>query len=825
MQITFGMHLDGCDWSPAQATLGVITVGPLGMLKLLEDRLGFSGIEAGQPERINQFMQKIARANCSWCNASFELDRWSTAKQLLAWRDELIESGWNGVAGGSERLETLWKIEQTGSPVSPGHADRVQQILEALNGVSFHDELTHVEPVDCLPPVWRSIVQKLQACGMKLIPNKPQTASTPEIYVVNGKDEFSNAVQLARYLSSGDNRNLALICEGDSRVLDGILHRFGFGAVGAASASRWRESLQILPLWLETLWKPFHPQRFLELLLLPYSIIPKVIGRNLVKALQEEPGIGGEGWRKAWEEAENAIRENKFNYYKDIELEIEKLTSLRQMLEKDSFNAETGVLEETLIRRCDLLLERLAPQVATHPELALTMSHAKTLKEIIPYKGLIDRIQLARMLDSIISTGTASEVQRECNDFQVTTSPGMLQQDCDTVLWWNCIDSGKEKTTYWTPAELAVLSGVDSVALRKCEVLSWRNALNHAKKRLIVFVPSLIAGEAVFPHPFLDELAISQLNMLGDLDNGTNWHLADRQTMLKEVVSRECKETEIGPNEIRPLRRLSFSQLSTFLSCPFQWFMQDYLGLSMPPAMNVKTGSLLIGSLAHKVVEMLFKEGKTWNEDEAAARAGVFFDALTPQMAAELLLDGRSVEKERIRETLCSSIEFLISEINTRNLMVIGTEQAQRGTFCKHEFVGYLDIQLQDAAGKPFVIDMKWSTSSHYEKHLREGKALQLAAYSWMLKPGDFDVQCAYFLFPKQAFVTDSRQDWKALWQKAEATWEERMATLHSGVLECGIGDENELQKSPNPLPLPLTAGCNFCNYSALCAIKKEVAE
>lgn len=825
MQITFGMYLDGCEWSPNPAALGVIAIGPPGMLKLLEDRLGFSGIETGQPERINQFMQKIALANCPWCKPSFELDRWSTAKQLLAWRDELIEAGWDGADGGSERLKTLWKIEQTGTPVAMGTGDRLQRILKALDMVKFHDELILVEPMDCLPPVWRNIFQKLQTCGMTIISPKTQTSSRPEVFVVNGTDEFTNAVQLARYLAAEDNHDLALICEGDSGVLDGVLHRFGFGAIGNAFSSRWRESLQILPLWLETLWKPFHPQRFLELLLLPYSIVPKVIGRKLVQALQDEPGIGGEAWNQAWMDAEQSIRENKSGYYKDVEHEVEKLSSLRQMLEEDSFNAETGVLEKTLIQRCDLLLERLAPQITTHPELALTITHTETLKTIIPGKGLIDRVQLARMLDSIISTGTASGAKREVNDFQLVTSPGMLRQDCDTVLWWDCIDAGKQKNTYWTPAELAVLPGIAPVALRKRETLSWRNALNHAKRRLIVFVPALQAGEAVFPHPFLDELTIPNTNRLNNLNDGNYWRLADREKILSEVVSPAGTPAavEIESNEIQPLRRLSFSQMETFLSCPFRWFMQDYLGLQMPPAMNVKSGALLIGSLAHKVVELLFQENKTWHANDAKTRAGVLFDTLTPQMAAELLLDGRSVEKKRIRETLCNAIYSLISEINSRHLTVIDTEQAQHGTFFDHEFVGYLDILLQDTAGKPFVIDMKWSSSSYYEKHLNEGKALQLAAYSWMLKPDSFDVQCAYFLFPKQSFITDPKQDWKALWQKAQDTWREQMTTLHSGVLECGIGEEKELKDSP--LPLPLAAGCNFCNYSALCAMKKEMAQ
>ena len=115
---------------------------------------------------------------------------------------------------------------------------------------------------------------------------------------------------------------------------------------------------------------------------------------------------------------------------------------------------------------------------------------------------------------------------------------------------------------------------------------------------------------------------------------------------------------------------------------------------------------------------------------------------------------------------------------------------------------------------------MKWSTSSSYEKNLKENKALQLATYSWLISPENMDVQCAYYLFPKQEFIHEQSADWRTLWENARQCWEMRMSTLHSGKLEKGISDEKILKDSL--LPLKLTAGCDYCDFAALCNSVEE---
>ena len=503
MQITFGMFLDGSEWSPAGASLGTMVCGPLQMLQVLEGRLGLSGVQRSTPERINQYVERIKALNPDWCRVSFGLDSWTTAQQLLAWRDELVEAGWDAKQNApSQRLQTLAMLEQNPLPLAPGVPDRLRTVLKTLHDAPCSDEIRLTEPLRLLPWVWREIFTALRRNGATLIePEDAAPKATPAVFQVTGRDEATLATQLARYLAQGDNQDVALICAGDSGLLDGVLHRFGFGAVGEQASSRWRESLQILPLFLETAWKPFHPQRFLELLLLNDAPFPAYIRHPLADALQKEPGFGGEEWQKAWETATETIRQNKYGYYPNTKAELDKLGQLRDLLEKQSFQAEQTVAASLLMDHCKFLQSRLGPRVTKTPALGTALLNIKALIGILDGKTAVSRVELARMLDTIIASGSDDE-QRclEVNDFHCVNHPAKLQADFDTVLWWDFLDDGRTNSTRWTTAEIKALPDFDPHAARQLEHRSWTNATRHARQRLIVFTPRMLAGETAFPH-------------------------------------------------------------------------------------------------------------------------------------------------------------------------------------------------------------------------------------------------------------------------------------------------------------------------------------
>jgi len=98
MQITFGLLLDGeHGWRPANR-LGEPILGPLGLLNLLETRLGLLRTECAQAQRVTQYRVCLKRCDTPdrFYHASFGVDPIGVSASLLAWRDAWYLHGWNG---------------------------------------------------------------------------------------------------------------------------------------------------------------------------------------------------------------------------------------------------------------------------------------------------------------------------------------------------------------------------------------------------------------------------------------------------------------------------------------------------------------------------------------------------------------------------------------------------------------------------------------------------------------------------------------------------------------------------------------------------------
>ena len=111
MKITFGLRLDGeHGWRPANR-LGMPVIGPLGLLNLLETRLGLLRAECTQAQRLTQYRECLKRCDTPdrFYHASFEVDPIGASASLLSWRDNWYLHGWNGEvpSGASVRLADL----------------------------------------------------------------------------------------------------------------------------------------------------------------------------------------------------------------------------------------------------------------------------------------------------------------------------------------------------------------------------------------------------------------------------------------------------------------------------------------------------------------------------------------------------------------------------------------------------------------------------------------------------------------------------------------------------------------------------------------------
>ena len=103
MDIVLGLDLDQASYpdalGTAPAVLGKVVLGPKGFLGVLETRLGLTRPPVSQALRIAEYQKRLtALPGQHFFSASLAVDGWSSAKELLSWRDTLFLAGWDGTA-------------------------------------------------------------------------------------------------------------------------------------------------------------------------------------------------------------------------------------------------------------------------------------------------------------------------------------------------------------------------------------------------------------------------------------------------------------------------------------------------------------------------------------------------------------------------------------------------------------------------------------------------------------------------------------------------------------------------------------------------------
>lgn len=279
----------------------------------------------------------------------------------------------------------------------------------------------------------------------------------------------------------------------------------------------------------------------------------------------------------------------------------------------------------------------------------------------------------------------------------------------------------------------------------------------------------------------------------------------------------------------------SITSIKKMVECPLAWAL-DYGAGIRPGALDIlPDDGKLIGTLAHAVVESLFERRKDWLPEEAGAEANKLFDSLAIQTAAPLLRPGYAVEYERAKARVSDSIRLLIQMISDAGLTVRGVEEEVVVTFAPgQDFGGYLDLVLEDAKGRSVILDLKWSTRDTYRrKEVQEGRALQLAAYTWLEEQaGRTSLGAGYFMLRQQSLLftdlypfSDAHHvpgsDLKQTWVELRNAYDQRMEQLEKGdVLVRGIpAGTGDTDIDPMPQVEP---GCRFCEYRSLCGAPIE---
>ena len=571
LTLLLSAHDGGTAWrhrlAPGEARSGFEPVGPLGLAKRIGRILGIPAEPADPPDRLAAWTQRLDQHDDSTrCySASRRQDPFGVARFLLALRDGLRMSGWDGrTLGGSNRLADLSALEQLDLRFPAGIPELVRELIDGLGAIAtlpYPLRLELVSPRHAFQPLFQQLIAALATAGAQVIDPPTPSALAPATTDLGAVQRALLDPKVARAALQGDGTLLLLeadtpleaaelaasyartrsladatfVVATEPATFDTALARQGLPTLGLSSSSHLRPHLQILPLRLTLAFKPQDPFRAAELLLLPGAPLAGHARRKLLAALNQMPGIGSPEWLNAIDQAvTDEVRYATERGDKAPEAEAAG-AALRARIESwfggDLFDPVEGIPAAKAAALCSVLATWAGGKVKGATEdleetdadddaslWAHAAAVARTLEQLLIARPATERLSQQALLQLHgLAVGNGSDLAAfigEAGRPALASSPSGVTTPCAEVVWWGFVlDADPSPAPEpWTATEHGALvaAGVTLPApgaRRAIEAEGWRQPLLAARERVTLVRWRLAGADPVPPHAFFDELS------------------------------------------------------------------------------------------------------------------------------------------------------------------------------------------------------------------------------------------------------------------------------------------------------------------------------
>ena len=815
MQIRFGRHLDGLQARSPETAVGMATLGPAGLLAVLETQLGLPPQLAHPSESAFSYLQCLREAATPdrFFHRSMQVDPVNVARTLLEWREQWYEVGWDGTFpdGVPDRLADMAAVEAIARGRVPlGRGERLARVAQALRvrGTQIERVELHT-PLRELPAAWQRVLAALPcapAPGLDLTPAGPAgsdlalvqarllaitagsevevAAREPlrgdgSLVVVRAASRDLTADAVAEFLlASGQSTQTLLIAERDGVILDNALERAGLPRCGFRYHTRFRAATQVLKLCLALVWAPVNPHRTLQFLLHPSGPLPRWARSRLADAVAASPGIGG----PAWADALGGIERTQRDHHAAEVVEVERLRAdIGYWLQGEPFDPRAGAPLETLAARTQRVSSWASARANTAQGIAeaALFGAAQAQAEAL-LAGLarlrdsgverIARLELERLVDEVTTDAADPATFGEAGHTVATTSPAAVTGCWPTVVWWNLAPPPAAVSYPWSRRELAALREagvrlpeVDDLLRRRSR--EWLRPVLNATQRLVLVVHDDERGA----HPIWTQIenlfeGVEAVQVEQDL-------LGGKTALAPLAVSTRALSLCALPAPRRwwqlpaacPITRRaveSYSSLSKLCDFPHEWVLHYAARLRAGRATDVADGPLLYGNLGHRLIEEFFAAHQGWQamtHDAVLAWARATLPGIVAREGAVLLEPGRGVDRQRISTTLERALNRLLGHLRSAGIARVQAEACAEVPFGAGGLTGAIDLLLTGRDGQRAVIDIKWAGQSYRRELLAENRALQLATYAYLQKTHDASEiwpSGAFFILASGALLT-----------------------------------------------------------------------
>lgn len=826
MRVVFGWGYDGARWNQADS-FRRYTTGPVGMIALLATRLGLTAPNVSHVKRTAVYRGMLARHLAEsdhsekhpWFAESFVKDPWATTRQMLAWRDELVATGWR-VEGHADvsmppRLRTLARLEIALAQEpdwAPGGADVLVDVAAELRWLvsaqlpyDLGIQTINIEHVRSeLPQIWQRIFDHLAALSVDIV-EAPDVEPLSQLRILHAESEWDAATMATRAVQAHADAPFTLVAGRSTQLLDAELARYGLSTAGVREPGNARPGVQVLAVFLAAVMAPHDVHALANLLDMPLAVhqgddgirrqirlLPNAVRRELLWALSEQPGIGGSVWTAAFEK----IRDQGNERHAELAEAFDQVIRVNPIELDASGLKKAQVVDHLtwLVTRLNALRRGLGETSQTQG-LEVAITHATAVIEVL---GSLDSAISMQELQAIINdsagdVGPVVDSQRQsASEFMdVVTSPSQLGAGTAPVVWWLPLDDAPVQRSYSRSDELEYLHsiGVEPSEPEALAALHLDSQIRAARKRgsvTAILPATTIDGETVGPHPLLTFLLDDVRSPYPDLSLGevseqvtcTVNDVFPAETVAPPVVeltTRNPVRWEITPGEQLIPSRISFSQWERLLTHPTDWLLERQLQIRSAARTHIPTDNRMIGLWLHATVETLVNRhieepGQPVAIDVTEDDVRETLIELMPYHASELMLPGYRRKRATLLNHGIRAISALFAGLGKTGTRISGVESQigceVPGTRSQHgqplQLTGRRDVDVVFTDGRLGLIDMKYTNSkTRYQDQIRTGQAMQLVVYAHSIRAAQTDdrglahIPTAYFMLKDGDMATE----------------------------------------------------------------------
>ena len=793
---------------------------------------------------------------------SFKIDSLNTAKKCLEWRDTLAAAGWTKASPApTERMKVMSGVEEFFDDKSAGE-ELLELIAQVEGGCTLPELEIHTSSYyEDFSPAEVRLLNALIERGVtfKADDKKLESNNISKVLSIleggkgiklDSNDEsfeiwkFAERDEAIKYLSLLDASDFDVWINADNKEFDNWQKLEGKKTSGS-EISGIPQTAELLAIGLTMFERPLNLYNIVEWLNTSINPLSDYFRKKLAEKICKSGGYYNDGCR--------AFINKQIEEYPDLKEKIEKfLPDINQPYfeETDIEVAAIKDFVQNLRKWCAQKIALNKDGDAAVDQLGYVINQADTLLLLLEEIGetAIPYSSIEAMSSIILNNVSMKQYSAQAGCKNIINSYADFCDEADKTIWcdfYQSGDSGKLTYSFLSPIEKEAFQ--ESLSL--WDTLKERDYLRKllltpfakTKKKLVLVTIDKIGSTPAPKSPVYIQLEkyFADKKKPNDFSKNLLKPFVKEKTLdaalfkaIKKIDNRMESDQEFVEFNNTDFIKDNWSEyqsstsLESLIPHPLDYVLDTYVAFKSNALDQLNDLSTTKGKVAHKVIQLLFSPKKEEKDSGTPAyiRTQIdkhfdeIFEDTVQSEGAILLTKDSKLELQQFKKQLSASLEGLLKGISENKLHVVACEKSvgyqqekDSDKVIRHGFIGeldtkgFIDMQLEDPEGNPYIFDFKWTTSDRHSQKLKENKSIQLALYKELIEQETKRKvkAAAYYLLPLARFVstsdlkgainlshilTESERASKDLLKEIQNSYKYRKEEILSGKLEETAG-------------------------------------